>query len=478
MGPSQPQLEIATHEMKEQEYLNLLLSLNPEQILFFYDVLNSIKTQDMPIYRFLSGGAGVGKSHLITAIYQACLKYYNSRSGEQFDENNIILLAPTGKAAYNIKGNTIHSAMKIPASQSLAYKPLTTDKLNTFRLQFGHLNLVIIDEVSMVGACMLNFIHKRLQELMGNSQHFGGVNIICVGDLYQLRPVFDDFIFKQPRQNHHDSYGILATNLWQTHFQMYQLRTIMRQRDSLDFAEMLNRLREGQHTEQDITLLKTRIISPSAHSSIPSKAPRLFLENAKVNQYNEEVYNAAQTQSIIVAAQDNVVEPASQEVRKQILHNIPTDPSKTMQLQTKLHLAIGERYDISVNVNVADGLANGASGVLQKASLTKAHNTSSGILWVLFDNPQVGQQARQSHNRIYRQQGVQPDWTPIVPTTRAFTVSRRITVKRTQFPLRPAASKTVHRSQGDTLASAVVDLSTKRKMHGIHYVALSRVQTN
>ena len=70
-------------------------------------------------------GAGLGKPHLIKSLYQAALKYYNSKAGEIFNEVKILLLAPTGKAAFGIKGRTIHSSLAIPACQSLKnYKPL------------------------------------------------------------------------------------------------------------------------------------------------------------------------------------------------------------------------------------------------------------------------------------------------------------------------------------------------------------------
>jgi DNA replication protein DnaC len=79
--------------------------LNKKQREFFYHALHLIKTSDKPFYAFLSGG--VGKSHLIKSIYQAALKYYNAQAGEDFRRVHILLLAPTGKAAYIIKGNPI-----------------------------------------------------------------------------------------------------------------------------------------------------------------------------------------------------------------------------------------------------------------------------------------------------------------------------------------------------------------------------------
>ena len=94
-------------------------TLNKEQKEFFYHVLHAIKTSDEPFYFFLSGGAGVGKSHVTKSLYQAAIKYYNTRAGDDFHQIKVIMLVPTGKVAYIIKGNTIHSTLAIPACQSL-----------------------------------------------------------------------------------------------------------------------------------------------------------------------------------------------------------------------------------------------------------------------------------------------------------------------------------------------------------------------
>ena len=82
----------------------------------------------------------------------------------------------------------------------------------------------------MVGNSMLNIqLNKRLQEIKGIDRDFGGVSIIAIGDLFQLEPVFDGYVFETLKS----SYGALATNLWTKHFSMYELRQIMRQRDTV-----------------------------------------------------------------------------------------------------------------------------------------------------------------------------------------------------------------------------------------------------
>ena len=106
------------NELPDDEYRHVVQTLNKEKKEFFYHVLHLIKTSEEPFYRFLSGGAGVGKSHVTEALYKAVLKYYCTRPDIDFSQTKVLMLAPTGKAAYNIKGNTIHSALAIPASQS------------------------------------------------------------------------------------------------------------------------------------------------------------------------------------------------------------------------------------------------------------------------------------------------------------------------------------------------------------------------
>ena len=129
--------------------------LNKKQREFFDHALHLTKTSHEPFYAFLSGPGGVGKSHLIKSIFQAALKYYNARAGEDFRRVPILLLAPAGKAAYLIKGNTIHGGFAVPASQSLRnYKSLDSGRLNTLRCELGALKLILLDKISMVGSSM------------------------------------------------------------------------------------------------------------------------------------------------------------------------------------------------------------------------------------------------------------------------------------------------------------------------------------
>ena len=270
----------------------------------FYHVLHSVKTKnDQALRLFLSGGAGVGKTTVTNALYEALIRYLNTQAGNDPDDISVMKVAPTGKAAFNIRGNTLHSAFKIPANRGFSYCTLDRDRLNTIRSQLGKLKVIFIDEVSMVGNGMFNFLDLRLQQIMGTKEPFGGLSIITVGDLFQLKPVFDHWIF----ENSKDGYNSLATNTWQQYFQMFELSQIMRQKDK-EFAEMLNRIREGKHNQNDIDILKERILKlDPVHADYPITATHLFSTNMAVNQHNLEIINKSLNQKVNIKAIDIVL---------------------------------------------------------------------------------------------------------------------------------------------------------------------------
>ena len=387
----------------------------------------------------------------------------------------ILMLAPTGKAAYNIKGTTIHSTLTIPACQSLKiYKPLDSSRLNTLRCLLGGVKLMFLDEISMVGSTMLNIqINNRLKDIKGSKEDFGGVSIIAIGDLFQLEPVMDRYIF----QNLDNSdYAILSSNKWQEHFKMFELKEIMRQKESKVFAEILNRLREGKHTENDILKLKERVIEENGIHD-PMDAPHLFIQNNKVDTFNERVHREGKGEKYAIKAVDSVIGANSAQLRDKILHQIPDDPRKTKQIRSTLQLSAGERTEIALNLRTDDGMTNGSGNVVKKIQLNQ-RDKPSGIIWVQFDHNDVGEKTRHENKHLYAQ-GIETTWTPIKPIATQFAVGRNqaAQVVRKQFPLRPATAKTIHRSQGDTEQRIVVNFSTKRAIPHIHYVGLSRVTT-
>ena len=157
-------------------------------------------------------------------------------------------MAPSGVAAFNIGGLTIHHAFRLPVEHDnlTKYTKLRAERLHQLRLLCKDVHTIIIDEISMVSYETLGFIHQRLTEIKGTDdteEYFGGLNIIAVGDFYQLPPVRDRFVFQNGR-----GYVPASMHLWGDLFTMVELHTNMRQRNDTAHSEVLNRIRTGDRT--------------------------------------------------------------------------------------------------------------------------------------------------------------------------------------------------------------------------------------
>ena len=477
--PNLPKYEDLKHnQLQDKDFRQAVQTLNKEQREFFDYINNVILVNGDQQLIFLSGGAGVGKSRLTKAIYQNLIRLYNYKEGEDYENLKVLVMAPTGKAAHLIQGVTIHSGLHAPFnSQSDQYIPLGCSLLNTLRTSLGHVEFIIIDEVSMVGTNRINFVNERMKEIKGSEEPFGGCHVLCVGDLFQLRPVADSMIFESSSSKK-DSIVVLAPNVWTQHFKLVELTTIMRQKENKTFAQMLNRLREGKHTDEDVNFIKARQLSKDFRSlNYPHfKATHLFNTNDLVEEFN---LIARRGVPIHFLANDSISHVSSEELGLKLLQIFQNRPTKeTMGLPTKLSIAIDDRVEISTNIDIADGLTNGASGVV--CMLPPAINETStlpaiGTIWVLFDEASIGRHTRGLNDNLYSEE-IDPMWTPIPTIKKQIKISKNspITATRFQFPLRIAAAKTIHRSQGQTLLSAVADFKFARGPHK-HYVALSRV---
>ena len=465
-GGTDIQEEKIRNRMEDEEYRRLARSLNQEQKEIFYHVLKVAKDTDSQNFIFLSGGAGVGKTRVTKAVYQALIRLYNTSPDSPPEQTSVLLTAPTGKAAYLIKGLTNHSAFGIPANQGLRYKMLSLDKLNTYRYKYSNLKWIIIDEISMCGSNMFNFINQRLQEIVGVKKPFGGVSVIAIGDLFQLSPVKDIWIFSHPNKG----YSILTPNVWTENFHLFELTKIMRQLDDLPFAETLNRVREGHHTPEDIKLLKTRVVDDS---NCPNNATRIMYRNKHVEAHNTAFYQTSSTAKVEVEATDIVIGDVTAEVAQKIKTKAPKKSGDAMGLGKFFKTAVGLRNEMTVNVDVEDGLVNGAACETKFIQFSSATNKPE-IIWVLFDDPEVGSKLRRENKHLYKG-NIDPSWTPIKKVAREFTVGRYkcAKIRRSQFPLQLACAKTIHKAEGDTLTPVAVKLPDCRKQH-MHYVALSR----
>ena len=178
----------------------------------------------------------------------------------------------------------------------------------------------------MVGNSMFNIqINNRRKDIKGGHLPFVTVSIVAIGDLFHLQPVIDGYIFKELDNS---EYSILAPNLCQEHVRMFELHEIMRQRESKMFAQMLNRLREGKHNCQDIMKFEERSIDSNGTEYLD--IPRLFIQNAIVNNFKDRVHHAMSGPKYSIKAHDTVIGAQSHTLRKKILKEAPLgQPNKT-----------------------------------------------------------------------------------------------------------------------------------------------------
>ncbi|XP_042270805.1 ATP-dependent DNA helicase PIF5-like [Thunnus maccoyii] len=207
--------------MPRSEGLALVRSLNETQMAVFYKVrqwcLQKVMAKNPePMHVFVTGGAGTGKSHLIRAIQYEAGRLLSTLSHQP---DGICGLLTTGIAAHSLNTATIHHTLSIGTHSSLPYTPLDEDKLNSLRAKFIHLQILIIDEISMVDHNLLTYVHGRLRQIKhtGDFSPFGNVSVIAVGDFYQLPAVKG-----KPLHNSH-----VGVDLW-CRFSVVELKTIVR----------------------------------------------------------------------------------------------------------------------------------------------------------------------------------------------------------------------------------------------------------
>ena len=446
--------------MLKQMYQNL----NQTQAKTFYKVrdwaLQLVNNQNPEqFFLFIEGGAGTGKSHLIKCIYNEVTKILRqlpTMSEEQdVSKLTVLLTSFTGTAAFNISGNTLHSVLKLPKSLQPPYQGLG-NSLDELRVQLSRLQIIIIDEVSMVSKELFTYVDLRLQQIKGSRKPFGGVSVLSVGDFYQLSPVGKSKPLCVSEGN--------AVDTWNDHFQMITLTQIMRQKDDATFAEMLNRLRVKKKSEtlldSDKQLLATRTFA--AKEDCPADVLHIFATNKQVDNHNHETITSLSSNITLVDAEDYAKDERTGRMVKQAA---PFNGSKG-DLPDTLLLSVGARIVITRNLDTSDGIVNGSFAKITKMiSKTDKNNKSRvELIGLEFDNPTAGTKRRaltsdKSDNTVY--------------IDRIEERCKRKGRVRHQFPIRLAYSCTAHKVQGMTSSKAVVSL--KRVFEaGMAYVALSR----
>jgi hypothetical protein len=439
----------------------LLKTMNPKQQDVFYHVRQhcverKLNEKTKPIHLHISGGAGVGKSHLIKCIYNEASRIL--RNGESPSDTTVLLAAPTGTAAFNVGGYTIHSALKIPRDLKAHYEPLSFETANSLRASLGNLKLLIIDEISMVDRRVLSYIHGRLNQIkhIKSTQRdvwFGNVSILALGDFYQLPPVKAKSLMTPDTRQGFD--------LWHDLFSVCTLDEIMRQKDDAPFAEMLNRLRvkakEEELCEEDDEILRNRSDLPD----IPETALHVFATNKLAKNHNEKILSKISTTPRTLKAKD---------YRKDVESRTVTECSCTGasdDLLDEINVDISARVMLIRNIDVKDGLVNGAFGNVVGFE-PENPDEDTKVVYIKFDSEKSGKSMKDKVPKNSPYHGA----VPVTVSEEAMSKTKH--VSRRQFPFKLAWACTIHKTQGMTVDECVFDMKAVFAS-GQSYVALSRV---
>ena len=464
---SKEELYNLTNQLDEDQRLVLAKFINYAKQLKIARTVHSVVKPPLMI---VQGGAGAGKSLVIKAISQWFEKILR-KDGDDPDKPYILLSAFTGCAAANIDGMTMHSAFNLNFGNEFLSLP---DKTRDLKRDFCvNLKAVIIDEAFVLKADDFYKFNLRMQELMNSSEPFGGIAVLLLGDILQLKPVMGRFIFEEPKcPNYHMAF--ITNPVWQM-FEVVLLRHNHRQGEDHQYAEILNRIRTENHTEDDCAVLQQRVFK-FGDKNLPSNALYIMCTNEKVKEFNDfclKEMNGDEVQ----------IEACVQQGRR-IIHKPKLGKDGSIDntpLQHILTLKKGAQVMLTFNVNVVDNLANGALGKV----IDLIYDASGKVKTVLvqFKNEKAGKETRKGQHVLLRNYSNELI-TPISKIEFPFSLAKKTTTKNdcfiaTQFPLKLAFACTAHKMQGSTVSKPdqlVIDL-TKVFEAAQAYVMMSRVQS-
>ena len=381
---------------------------------------------------FITGKAGTGKTTLLKEIVKEC----RARG------KNIAVSAPTGVAAKNAEGQTLHSlfglktVVFVPGKVRKWYRTMDDARVKVIK----KLDILIIDEISMVRCDVLDMVDLTLQHYKGNKKPFGGIQVILFGDLFQLPPVVTDedeeLLYSYYKKN--NPYFFSSNVISKHPFPVLELEKVYRQPDE-HFVKILNRIREGEYLESDRDSINKRLkagYEPSRNES------GVFLRTIKydVRKHNNRKLREISSEPVVFWADKDDVFPK---------HLYPTD--------NPLRLKVGAKVMLLRNDN--DGLkyVNGTQGIISSIydDFVRVTTDEGDLITV-----------ERSIWDLYKYVWDE-DTKSIVPIVYA---------SFKQYPIKLAWAVTIHKSQGMTFNKVIVDAHNSFAA-GQVYVALSRCRS-
>jgi len=379
---------------------------------------------------FITGKAGTGKSTL--------LEHFRNNTGK-----NVAILAPTGVAALNVNGQTIHSFFLIPPN--ITPQKVLEHKLSNKRKKLiRNLDMIIIDEASMLRADLLDCIDVSLRHHRGEENlPFGGTQMVFIGDLYQLPPVVAGQEEQKLFQTLYTSpYFFSAKSLEELNMERLELKKIYRQKDD-NFISLLNKVRNDTLSYDDLVQLNERYDPNFKEDDTKNFIITLNTTNAAANTKNMQELDKLKTP-------------------QETFHGEVEGGFKNKSLPTlmELELKIGAQVMLLSN-DPAGRWVNGSIGKV--TDITFDDLVGDDLIVIELNNGKTIELKKHTwniHKYFYNEEKRMIDTENIGSFT--------------QFPLRLAWAVTIHKSQGKTFDNVIIDIGRGTFAHGQIYVALSR----
>ena len=385
---------------------------------------------------FLTGKAGTGKSTFLKYIRDNIKKKY-------------VVLAPTGIAAVNVGGVTMHSFFRIPLKPLLPDDPDFAVKRLRERMKYPkdlrklikELELIIIDEISMVRADVIDFIDKILRVYSSNMREpFGGKQLLLVGDIFQLEPVVTSDMREVLRTHYQNSYFFSANAFSQIEIVPIELKKIYRQNDS-QFISMLDRIRMGRPLQEDVLKLNQRVFERDSASTGDDKmVMTLATRRDMVDTINENRLKELSSKEMTYTGQITGDFPEN---------SLPT----TMELTIKVGAQV-----VFIKNDREKRWVNGSIGKIVKAK-------KNSIEIELESGAKYAVEKAVWENIVYKYD------------EKTNRVIENVIGTFEQYPIKLAWALTVHKSQGLTFNNVVIDIGRGAFSSGQTYVALSRCRS-
>lgn len=435
-------------EISEIKFPNV--SFTPEQ----EEVLSTLESQIAGLSDqkciLVQGKAGTGKSTLIQAIVATL------SANLHFGPSSYKLLAPTGAASVNINGQTIHSVLKISGNTN----DLDGAALTSLQADFENVEVIIIDEFSMVGATLMGQLERRCKQAKGNKEPFGGLIVYLFGDIKQLPPVKDRTMYAKRKPGKYSSslqdQGQYAFRrlFSKVHILKYTHRQLGTNKKDEEFRDALDRLSFGRSNDSDWKLFMSRSTScVPAHEQIQFKdALHIFTTKQEVLDFNTHKLRTLDLPVARIVAKHNC----------QAANRATTD--EALGLSHTIKLSVGAAVILTRNLWTTKKLVNGSRGTVSDLVYRPGANAQiDQPIAIMIRFP--GYTGPTINGAI-----------PIAPIQSGYSVGGQ-NCTRSQFPIKLAYAITAHASQGQTLDRAVIDLGNREFSAGLSYVIMSRIRS-